>query len=561
MARRDPPSTNGEPAASRPAAPEPLPEAPPSRLGTLLVCAVMFTWTLAFAPEPVALATVPGLIAWLALMERCRSIREVLFWTATFGALAIGYGYRWLAPTVQLFGGLDAVSAWAVTALYGVLGVVHGWVFAIFYRSLLRRGRRPHPLYTVILVVAVETLPIRLFPWMVGHGAIDVPPLVQAAEWGGVPGVSLVFACLIVPVHEWLVWVFARRGPAARPGAALATFALGVLLFGFGALRYGQVRDEDAAATRHLRVGIVQANVGSLDKRDATENGGSKRARSIAAYERGSREAAREGAELVVWPETAITDGVPLDDALQTNNFLRGRGYEFLSELGEQRAFLVGLYELVTGRRSTASGRWLDNRYNVAALRQPGGAYAAWSRYRKVYLIPFGEMMPFGLFEDRLPQNFKMEAGAEPQPLLSFKGLTFAPFLCYEGILADYVRAYVGETRPDVLVSMANDSWFGDTWEPHQHLNFTRFRAVEHRAPLVRATNTGISAFVGASGDVEARIGVGGESVLVREVPLVDRGRTVYARFGHHLPLLCWLLALGGFFAYMMRPPPLVSDE
>jgi apolipoprotein N-acyltransferase len=302
----------------------------------------------------------------------------------------------------------------------------------------------------------------------------------------------------------------------------------------------------------------VQANVGSLEKRAATEDGGVKRARSIAAYERGSRVAAAEGAELLLWPETAITDGVPLGDAQQTNYFLRGRGYGFLNELGEQRAFLVGLYELVTGRRSVASGRWLENRYNVAALRQPGGAHAEWSRYRKVYLIPFGETMPFGLFEDRLPQNFKMEAGDEPQPLLTWKGLTFAPFLCYEGILADYVREYVGGTRPDILVSMANDSWFGDTWEPHQHLNFTRFRAVEHRAPIVRATNTGISAFIGATGDLEARIGVGEEAVLVRDVPLVARGRTLYVRFGHHLPLLAWLIALAGFVLALMRPPPVL---
>jgi apolipoprotein N-acyltransferase len=146
-----------------------------------------------------------------------------------------------------------------------------------------------------------------------------------------------------------------------------------------------------------------------------------------------------------------------------------------------------------------------------------------------------------------------MLPGTLPQPLLEFEGLTFAPFLCYEGILAEHVRDLAGERRPDVLVSLTNDSWFGDTWEPYQHLNFTRFRAVEHRAPLVRATNTGISAFVSATGDVEARLGLGVEDALVRDVPLVARDPTVYARFGYRLPWVLWAVALIAWLLAQLR--------
>jgi apolipoprotein N-acyltransferase len=125
--------------------------------------------------------------------------------------------------------------------------------------------------------------------------------------------------------------------------------------------------------------------------------------------------------------------------------------------------------------------------------------------------------------------------------------VTFAPFICYEGILADHVREYVDGKRPDVLVSLTNDSWFGDTWEPRQHLNFTRFRCVEHRAPMVRATNTGISAFVSITGDVDSTLGVGEAGALVRDVPLIHRGPTVYVRFGYRLPWLLWAIALLGW--------------
>ena len=112
------------------------------------------------------------------------------------------------------------------------------------------------------------------------------------------------------------------------------------------------------------------------------------------------------------------------------------------------------------------------------------------------------------------------------------------------------MREAAGDERPGLLVSLANDSWFGDSWEPWQHLNFTRFRAVEHGVPLVRATNTGMSAFVSATGDLEARLAVGVVGELVRDVPLLpDRGRTIFVRYGYHLP---WLLAAWGLLAVIL---------
>jgi apolipoprotein N-acyltransferase len=553
----------------RPTAREDAPA--PSRPGTLLAALGMLVWVGAFAPQPQVLCTVPGVVCWLLLVERCRTVRQVLGWTFLFGALAIGFGYRWMAQTVQDFGGIPPAGAWALTAVFGAAGILHGWVFALFHRGMLSRGRRPHPLLTVALIVACEHLPIRVFPWKVGHGAVDVPPLLQAAEWGGVSAVTFALLCLVVPIHEWLRWAFARSGPPARPGAALATFLVGLALYGFGHVRYRAVLDEEAAAARSLRVGIVQPDVGSTAKRQAERVRGEAHRRSVDAYERGSRKAAAQGAELILWPETAITLSTPLmlpkHDPHVTNGFLADAGYRFLLELGAEHAFLVGMYERIPGRQRLDGGSF-DERYNTAALREIGGRDAPWSVYRKVYLIPFGEYLPLPLDPKKyLPQNFTMKPGSTEgearafSSMLSFKGLAIAPFLCYEGILPEHVRSVCDGRRPDLLVSLTNDSWFGDTWEPHQHLNFTRFRAVEHRAPLVRATNTGISAFVSATGDVDERdrLGVGVEDVLVRDVRIVARGPTVYARFGHWFPWLMALVALLGWFSALLRLPPIVS--
>lgn len=543
------------------------------RLANLLLGGGMVVWMNAYTPEPVVIAAVPGIVCWLLLIERCERARHALGWTLLIGAVLIGVGYRWLAPTMQEFGGLRADVSWLLTALFGAAGILHGWIFIVLHRGMVGRGRRPHPLVTVALLVACEHLPIRFFPWKVGHGAVDCPPLVQAAEWGGVSGVSFVLLCLIVPIHEWIRWAFARSGPQARPRAALATFVLGCALFGFGQLRYTQVRDEEQAAGKTLRVGIVQSNVGSTRKRQAEQERADAHVASMRAYAEGSRKAADQGAELIVWPETAITDSTPImlpkHDAQRTNGFLGGRGYRIFGDLGEDHAFLIGIYEERPAPRGRVSGGRFDERYNAAGLRAPGGRDAPWQVYRKVFLIPFGEYLPVpGLDPEKyLPQRFKMVAGSTEGPdaafsqPLTYKDLRIAPFLCYEGILPEHVRAVCGDRRPDLLVSLTNDSWFGDTWEPHQHLNFTRFRAVEHRAPLVRATNTGISAFVSTTGEIAGgeRLGVGVEGVLVRDVKLMARGPTIYVRFGHLFPWLAGVFALLAFFGTMVRPPPLTE--
>lgn len=523
----------------------------PSTLGTLGVSALLLLWVVSFLPEPLAWGVIPGFVGLLWLTERCPTTLSFLKWSLLFGALGIGYGYRWLSDTVQLFGGLPAPAAWLLTALFGIVGVAHGWVFALVERSMLARGHRPHPMTVVALWVACESFVPRLFPWMAGHGVVEIPPLRQLAAWGGVPLVSFATLCLVAPLHELLRWAAPIPGrPAARPLAALVTFAVGVALGVAGSLRYGEVREAERAAEGRLAVGIVQPNVGSLAKRAAENRQHEAQRSSAQAYTEGSKEAARQGAELIVWPETAVTEsiGYTSEEGAVVGNHLRRAGFEVLEQLGLDHDFLLGAYErkdVMTDIRH--QGPLHDERWNAAVLRSRGDVRAGWSSFRKVYLIPFGEHMPLGLPRKLLPQRFTMVPGEPPQALLRLGKHSLLPFLCYEGILPDYVRESAGDERPDLLVSLANDSWFGDTWEPWQHLNFTRFRAVEHGVPLIRATNTGVSAFVSATGDVEARLAVGVEGVLVRDVPLLTGGRTVYARFGFRLP---WLLAAWALYAW-----------
>ena len=512
-----------------------------------------------YTSHPQVLCLVPvfiGMLWWVEHAARTRT--SVLGIALAFGAV-IAIGYRWLYQTTQDFGGLSPASALGALILFAVVGVVHLVLFALIHRATVRsrmvRGApRPHPLCTIALFVCCEALPIRLFAWQAGHAAVDCVPLAQAAAWGGVSAVTFVSLCLVVPLYEWMLAIGRSTGERRpgmsppRPGAALATFLLGLLAYAYGIYDARTVRAQEQAATHHVHVGIVQANVGSFNKRQSEQQKAAARLRAHAAYKRVTDVAAAADVDLIVWPETAIAEPIPYSISkttprIVTSMLSRARtGYGYLIQHGAKHGLLVGSYEQVPRSRSAGPviGKPPDRRYNCAALRPRGVTDPPWTVYRKHHLIPFGESMPLGLPKSLMPQGFDMRAGASNQPPLEFEGKTLIPLLCYEGLLEHYVRNLCDSKRPDLLVSLANDSWFGDTWEPHQHLSFTRFRSIEHRAPMIRSTNTGISAFVSATGEVEARLGVGQEGALVRSVPLVDRPPTLYLRFGHIVP---WLFA------------------
>ena len=129
--------------------------------------------------------------------------------------------------------------------------------------------------------------------------------------------------------------------------------------------------------------------------------------------------------------------------------------------------------------------------------------------------------------------------------------------ICYEDIISNFGRQLAGE-HPHLLVNITNDSWFGDTSEPWEHLALSVFRAVEMRTDLVRAVNTGVSAFVDANGRVFHRTYAVDPTMHPRgadhthaSVAMMEGGHTVYALVGN---VFSWLCALLTGFLWFVRP-------
>ena len=125
MTRRSPDPAPVRQGARSPGVPPVGSSAPASggRLGTILLAATMGTWITAFSPTPIAIATLPAFVAFLALIERCRKTKHAVGYLVVFGAVAVGFGYRWLGPTVRAFGELDEkLGAFGLPVCQGTSG-------------------------------------------------------------------------------------------------------------------------------------------------------------------------------------------------------------------------------------------------------------------------------------------------------------------------------------------------------------------------------------------------------------------------------------------------------
>ena len=173
----------------------------------------------------------------------------------------------------------------------------------------------------------------------------------------------------------------------------------------------------------------------------------------------------------------------------------------------------------------------------------------------KQRLVPFGEYVPLeqwlrGLIEFfNLPMSF-MSPGPEGQAPLQAGAFRVAPSICYEVVYPDLVAR--GARQADLLITISNDSWFGESLGPLQHLQMAKMRALENGRYLIRGTNNGISALVDHRGRVIAQTEQFVESSLSGEVEVM-LGRTPFGSFGSGpiiigsatVLLLMWLMYLG----------------
>ena len=472
-------------------------------------------------------------IAWVALVPLCLCLQERPFWSG----FAAGVGFfslvlYWLNIVMVTFGHLHpflSVLCYCVLVAYLALffaGVTWGTAY------LRRRLHLSSALTFPILWVAFEYLRAHAltgFPWaLLGYSQQGWLEAIQSADLFGVYGISYLVALTNVTIA---LMIGALREHRIMPRyAVIAT----ILLFGANLLYgYSTLQKNPAERERTLTTTLVQGNIDQSIKWDPAFV-----QTTVDRYRDLSLAAAREfKSELIVWPESATPfyyqDQNPLGDEVRK------------VAVSSQAALLFGspAYE------KRADGRW--HFLNSAFLLDAKGTTLG--RGDKVHLVPFGEYVPLKKilpFVNKLVEGIGDFSAGTIQPL-RLGAYRIGLLVCYEGIFPELARAYVNQGS-DLLVNVTNDAWYGYSSAPFQHLSMARFRAIENRIWLVRAANTGISAFIDPTGHIGGATPIFVTLSTTAKVGLGSRP-TLYRNIGDALPLAFLLLCAYWFWSAYRR--------
>ncbi|MBL8643310.1 MAG: apolipoprotein N-acyltransferase, partial [Rhodospirillaceae bacterium] len=206
---------------------------------------------------------------------------------------------------------------------------------------------------------------------------------------------------------------------------------------------------------------------------------------------------------------------------------------------------------LITGvPRASVGQNGLEEIFNSMLVVRTNNSIAA--LYDKTHLVPFGEYLPLrGLIPFRKLTEGTMDFSPGPgRTTVSVDNTPpFSPLICYEAIFSGEVTspATADGARPLWLLNITNDSWFGDSSGPRQHLAEAQLRAVEEGLPLVRVANTGISAVIDPYGRVLSRIGLNERGTLDSPLPQALPSPTLFGRGGQSIPIALILLGVVGW--------------
>jgi apolipoprotein N-acyltransferase len=491
-------------------------------VGSLVALLAGGSLSLSFAPFgwwPLAIL-MPALLMWLWQDATPRRAAVLGFW---FNAGTFAVGTYWLYISLRLIGHAPIpLALLLMAALVAVMGAYHallGWFVA---RFLPARG-------------AVR--------WMVG-----IPGAWLLIEW---------WRSWFLTGFGWLAlgyahtdnWLGSLAPVIGQFGLGLVTLmlagALVALLLGTRVARIGAASLIVVAAAagfalrdvqwtrpfgKPIEVAVVQGAI-PQDEKWLQQN----LEKILQVYR--SLTVQAHGAELIVWPESAIPD--------LANNHVEYYGEVYREASARGSSLIMG-----TIRAEENPGNGEPEYYNSVLAMDRGTPGVGW--YNKHHLVPFSEFFPVPDFIRSwlrlmsLPYS-DFNRGAALQEPLEAAGQRIVASVCYED-------AYGATQLPPLrtatmLVNVTNDSWFGRSTARHQHLQISRFRALEAGRPMVRAANDGVSAVIGPRGELQVTAPEYAANVLRAELqPRI--GLTPYARVGNW-PVVCLALVFAGFGSYL----------
>ena len=456
----------------------------------------------------------------------------------TLLVFSLGYylvGFYWVAFTIEEFGGIP--FPWNHLLGLGLIFFIlpQYLVFILCKHGIKKYGKNIHysfsslqNLFLALFLALLEHFVPQQFPAHVGHPWMHLAPRLGLAPWLGSPAFSFFNFWMALS----LIGFYKKKKDFAGPVFYMVFFAVNFFI----PLQWNK-------GEQSMNIRLVQGNIGNLMKTESKKGDIAPVKKVVETYSQLSLLPSENPLDLIIWPETAYPI---LLDIKHMSRYswripfvIRNTIHKTQSEL------FMGGYAMKHNNNT------YESEYNSAFLfGKEKEKITLKGFYHKIKLIPFGEKLPFGPFSrflSRYIDNISYFAsGNEFASFTTQKGFRFISAICYEILFPEFIRAYLNHSsQVHFIVNLTNDSWYGDTSEPFQHLFLSRWRAIEFNLPVVRMTNTGITSVIFPHGKESSRLSVGEKDILDITLPLPNTEPTFYQKKGVG-GLLLLSLFLGG---------------
>lgn len=461
---------------------------------------------------------------------------------------SLGYcllGYYWIPYTLKEFGAIPFPINTLLGTLFSLIIapqylafilILHFWARLNLKKSSVAGGVLTRNLIFSFLLMLLENLIPQQFPAHLGHTWLQLSPYLGLTPIFGVPLFSFVSYFFILSfVAKWHGYKFSFAGTVLL----FVTIVLNLLM----PLNYDQSQPDLS-----LNLRLVQANIGNFMKLDSETGGVNSMQKIYKRYYDLSTDDSSvfdEPIDLIVWPETAYPQLLNTSMMRVSSAFIPSVVRRAVSDSGAQLFF--GGYD----KSGSENKNYFETEYNAGFLISRDGKLA--EVYHKMLLIPFGESLPFGPLNpifSGLIKNLAFFAKGQRYSVFELDGgQRFISAICYEILFSGFIRSYLNKSKkqPHFIINLTNDSWYGDTSEPYQHQYLAFWRALEFQIPIVRMTNTGITSVLYPDGHESKRLTIFQKANLDLSLPLKERDKTIFQRFGllgiSGIFLLCLLLS------------------
>lgn len=445
-------------------------------------------------------------LAWVALIPYLVFLQKAVNWRQwigghlIFSATYFGGILYWIPSVLASYGQFPWAAALPIFGLM-LLGLAamllpFTLLFQLTSKKSFRLALLGAPAFWTLTELMRTYFPLNGFPWgSLGYSQLPFSSMAQVADLGGVYLISFLIVSINAVLFDFLVH---RKATAL---ALVTGLVVAANLYGIYRLHFWSPSQAD-----ELRIGLVQGNLSLSEGREYYAR---KYFESLPdQFDR----AVSEGARFVIFPEAQ-------------NPFYFSDDFYFRT-FWSSKTQRAGAF-LLFNSTYHSDGDF----YNSAFVLGPQGDVVY--RYDKIHLVPFGEYVPFQTllsFVEPLVQEVSDFTAGKQLEVGSVAGISIGTLICYEAIFPQHSRT-LAENNAGVLVNITNDSWFGLTAAPYQHLQMAAVRAIESRRPILRAANSGFSTVISPKGEILHQSELFETDVIVETISSAE-GYSLFVRLG-----------------------------